>query len=106
MTKTVRDRVITILSGVVTGICIILFGSWTDSKKNSNDKLTSRVERVEVEKADKTEVEKKLDESDFLRFKAEYDAQQAKSAAIDKEFRDWLREQMKELRQDIRSLKK
>ena len=91
MTQRMRDKIFGTLLGlassVITGIILI---SVTGLKANSDDK--------------QAEIDSKVDKVEFAQYKTDHEKEHEKEYEIHKDFREWMRDEMKGLRQDIRNL--
>lgn len=58
------------------------------------------------ERFKRDEMDKKVDTDEFKDYKKDHEKVHEKEFETDKEFRDWMREEMKGLRDDVREIKK
>ena len=56
----------------------------------------------EIEK----QIDGKLDKTEFTTYKYDHEVKHQKEQEVNKEFRQWLKDEMKGLRQDVRELRK
>jgi len=91
MSPKVKDRIISGLISAAGGAISVIFAF-----KLSTKDLNAR----EINK----KIDSKVDKIEFVEYKTDHEKKHDREAEVNKEFRSWLKDEMKGLRQDMREL--